>query len=84
MWAENPPNSGAEEGNAMDIKKEIKVLLVFAAVFLGCFYLPVGLPRFDNALVEALQLTKWYARQHVLLCLIPAFFIAGAISVFIN
>jgi len=84
LWAENPPNSGAEEGNAMDIKKEIKVLLVFAAVFLGCFYLPVGLPRFDNALVEALQLTKWYARQHVLLCLIPAFFIAGAISVFIN
>jgi len=29
-------------------------------------------------------LTKWYAREHVLLCLVPAFFIAGAIVVFVN
>mgnify|MGYP000340838359 CR=1 FL=1 len=26
---------------------------------------------------EALALTRWYAREHVLLCLVPAFFIAG-------
>ena len=54
------------------------------AVFLGCFYLPVGLARFDNAVIEALQLVRWYARAHVLLCLVPAFFIAGAISVFLS
>ncbi|MBN1406094.1 MAG: permease, partial [Candidatus Omnitrophica bacterium] len=37
-----------------------------------------------NAIFEALALVKWYAREHVLLCLVPAFFIAGAISVFVS
>ena len=68
----------------MDMKKEIKLLLLFIVVFLGAFYLPVGESRFDNAISEALQLLKSYAREHVLLCLIPAFFIAGGISVFIS
>ncbi len=68
----------------MDWKKEWKPLVLIVVVFLSCFYLPVGLPRFDNAITEALQLVKWYAREHVLLCLVPAFFIAGAISVFIS
>ena len=48
------------------------------------FWLPVGSPRFDSAILEALHLTKWYAREHVLLCLLPAFFIAGSISTFIR
>lgn len=52
--------------------------------FLACFYLPVGQERFDNAVMEALVLLKWYARKHVLLCLVPAFFIAGAIAEFIS
>lgn len=65
-------------------KAEWKVLLLIVAVFLGCFYLPVGWPRFDNAVMEALRLVKWYAREHVLLCLVPAFFIAGAIAVFVG
>lgn len=68
----------------MDWKKESKPLLIIVAVFLGMFFLPVGIPRFDNAVFEALQLVKWYAREHVLLCLIPAFFIAGAIGVFVS
>lgn len=68
----------------MDWKKESKPLLIIAAVFLGMFFLPVGIPRFDNAVFESLQLVKWYAREHVLLCLIPAFFIAGAIGVFVS
>jgi len=55
-----------------------------AAVFAVLYFLPVGTPRFDNAVMEALALTKWYAREHVLLCLVPAFFIAGAISVFLS
>ncbi len=68
----------------MDWKNEWKPLAIIAGIFLACFYLPVGIPRFDNAITESLQLVKWYAREHVLLCLIPAFFIAGAISVFIS
>jgi len=68
----------------MDWKEESKTLLIIVAVFLAMFFLPVGIPRFDNAIFEALQLAKWYAREHVLLCLIPAFFIAGAIGVFIR
>ncbi|MBN1346116.1 MAG: permease [Phycisphaerae bacterium] len=68
----------------MDWKKEYKPLLLIVAVFLGCFYLPVGTPRFDTAMAESLHLVKWYAREHVLLCLVPAFFIAGAIAVFVS
>lgn len=54
------------------------------AVFLAAFYLPVDAPRFDRAVLEGFHLLKWYAREHVLLCLVPAFFIAGAISVFVS
>lgn len=68
----------------MSIKSEWKKLLLIAAVFLVCYFLPVGSARFDSAIGESLHLVKWYARKHVLLCLVPAFFIAGAISVFIS
>jgi len=64
--------------------KEWKKLLYIVAIFLGCFYLPVEKLTFTNAVFEALALVKWYAREHVLLCLVPAFFIAGAISVFVS
>jgi hypothetical protein len=63
---------------------EIKWLAGLATAFLALYFLPVGTPRFDGALVEAFQLAKWYAREHVLLCLVPAFFIAGAIGVFVS
>lgn len=66
------------------IKNEWKQAAVIAAVFLGVFYLPVGQERFDHAVIEALALLKWYAKEHVLLCLVPAFFIAGGVSVFLN
>lgn len=68
----------------MNWREEWKPLAIIITVFLACFYLPVGLPRFDNAILEAFHLVKWYAQEHVLLCLIPAFFIAGAISVFVS
>jgi len=64
--------------------KEWKKFLYIVAAFLACFYLPVENLRFSNAIFEALALVKWYAREHVLLCLVPAFFIAGAISVFVS
>ncbi|MDD5583907.1 MAG: permease [Candidatus Omnitrophica bacterium] len=66
------------------IAKEFKKFLSITAIFLGCFYLPLENMRFHNALFEALALVKWYAREHVILCLVPAFFIAGAISVFVS
>jgi len=68
----------------MEWKREWKALCAMVLVFLGCYYLPVGWPRFDAAVLEAFHLVKWYAREHVLLCLIPAFFIAGAIAVFVS
>jgi uncharacterized membrane protein YraQ (UPF0718 family) len=71
----------AETGNW---SRELKVLGGFAAVFVLLFFLPVGVPRFDNALKEGLELTKWYAQEHVLLCLVPALFIAGGISAFVS
>jgi uncharacterized membrane protein YraQ (UPF0718 family) len=68
----------------MNWKKEIRPLFWITAVFLGVYCLPLSIPRFDNAVFEALHLAKWYAREHVLLCLVPAFFIAGAIGVFVS
>ena len=65
-------------------RQEWKPLLAIAVVFVLAFYLPVGKPRFDNAVTESLSLVRWYAEEHVLLCLIPAFFIAGAIGVFVS
>ena len=68
----------------MDWKNEWKVLAYMATAFFVCFYLPVGSARFDNAVLESLHLVTWYAQEHVLLCLVPAFFIAGAIAVFVS
>jgi len=63
---------------------EWKPLALITGVFLVFFYIPVGNARFDNAVMEAFHLVKWYAQEHVLLCLVPAFFIAGAIGVFVS
>lgn len=68
----------------MDWRKEGKWVAALVAVFLACFYLPIGWERFDQSLMGALALLKWYAREHILLCLVPAFFIAGAIGVFVS
>jgi uncharacterized membrane protein YraQ (UPF0718 family) len=66
------------------MNREFKALLAVLAGFFMVFYLPVGNVRFDHAVTEAFHLVRWYAREHVLLCLVPAFFIAGAISVFVS
>ncbi|MDD3297123.1 MAG: permease [Candidatus Omnitrophica bacterium] len=64
--------------------KEKNKFLLMLITFAACFYLPVELLPFRNPVFEALALVRWYAREHVLLCLVPAFFIAGAISVFVS
>ena len=61
-----------------------KTFALFVGVFLGLWFLPVESARLQGAIYEGLALTQWYAREHVLLCLVPAFFIAGAISVFVS
>ena len=68
----------------MDWTREWKWLILLVGGFLAVVALPVGSPRVDGAVLEALQLLRWYAREHVLLCLVPALFIAGAISVFVG
>lgn len=68
----------------MNWKTEWKPLSWIILIFSLCFFLPVEIPRVQTAVMEALYLTKWYAREHVLLCLVPAFFIAGAVAVFVS
>jgi len=72
----------------MNWKNEWKKLALIIVAFLAFFYLPVEYlrqsARLKNAVWEALFLVRWYAREHVLLCLVPAFFIAGAIAVFVS
>ncbi len=64
--------------------RERTKLLLMLSVFVVCWFLPVESAHFMSALGEGLELLRWYARAHVLLCLVPAFFIAGAISVFVS
>jgi len=64
--------------------KDRTKLLWIVAVFLAARFLPVGSARVQGAIVEAFAMLHEYARDHVLLCLVPAFFIAGAISVFVS
>jgi len=65
-------------------KSEWKPLAWIVTVFLIFIYLPIDSVRLKGAVIEALALTKWYAQEHVILCLVPAFFIAGAIAVFVS
>jgi uncharacterized membrane protein YraQ (UPF0718 family) len=65
------------------VKERTKLLLI-AGVFLGAYFLPVESARFQRAVPEGFVLLRDYAREHVLLCLVPAFFIAGAIGQFVS
>jgi len=68
----------------IDWKSIWKPLSVIAGIFLVFFWLPIDSSRLTGAVIESLALARWYAREHVLLCLVPAFFIAGGISVFVS
>src|SRR4030043_1039422 len=68
----------------MDLKKELKILVWIIVIFAFAFFLPVESARFNTAIAATLDLVKWYAREHVILCLLPAFFIAGVISIFVS
>lgn len=64
--------------------REAKLMLWMLIGFLLIYFLPAGTARFDNAVLEGVRLTHWYAREHVILCLLPAFLIAGAMSTYIS
>ncbi len=66
------------------MKAEWKKFLLIAGVFLAAYYVPFGHTRVQGAVLEAFAMLQEYAREHVLFCLIPAFFIAGGISVFVS
>lgn len=68
----------------MDLKNELKILLGIVVVFLAIFFLPIESQVFNTAVVATFDLAKWYAQEHVILCLLPAFLIAGVISVFVS
>lgn len=73
-----------EMASQIEWKNLWKPILWTVGLFLFFFWIPVESSRFLNAVVESLALAKWYAREHVVLCLIPAFFIAGGISCFVS
>lgn len=68
----------------MDTRNELKILFGMIAVFVAVFFLPLESERFMTAVDATLDLAKWYAQEHVVLCLLPAFFIAGVIAVFVS
>lgn len=65
----------------MSDKRKLAVIIV---VFLIAYFMPVESLNFPGVIISALTMLSDYAREHVLLCLVPAFFIAGAIAVFIS
>lgn len=67
----------------MDLKREFKYVVFFVLFFAFFYYFPFP-ERILQGLKEGALLLNWYAREHVLFCLVPAFFIAGAISTFIS
>jgi len=68
----------------MNWKEEYKIFLWILGFFLFAYFMPIENESFASAILAAFDLAKWYAQEHVLLCLIPAFFIAGTIAVFVS
>ena len=68
----------------MNWKEQYKSFLWIVGFFIFAYFLPIESEKFQGAVSDALSLVKWYAQEHVLLCLIPAFFIAGTIAVFVS
>jgi uncharacterized membrane protein YraQ (UPF0718 family) len=64
--------------------KEWKKFIWLVGIFLIAYYIPLGNPKVANAILEAFRLLQWYAINHTLACVVPAMFIAGAISTFLS
>ncbi|MBR5592534.1 MAG: permease [Akkermansia sp.] len=68
----------------MKSSSELTKLLWMVSVFTALFFMPIDNASFQSAVQATLDITKWYAREHTVLCLLPAFFIAGVIAVFFS
>jgi uncharacterized membrane protein YraQ (UPF0718 family) len=77
------------------MSKELKIFAAFVIIFLAAYFLPLATPQFEpgthpanakvtRAIIEAFVLLQWYARNHTLACVVPALFIAGAITTFLS
>jgi hypothetical protein len=83
--SEHENTSGLDDQPSLiDWKTIWKPMSAIVVAFLVFFWLPLDSGRFQQAVISSLALTKWYAQEHVLLCLVPAFFIAGAIACFVS
>ena len=65
-------------------RKELQVLGAMAGVFLVAYYLPLSNAAVQGAIQEAFKLLQWYVRNHTLACVVPAMFIAGAVTTFLS
>jgi uncharacterized membrane protein YraQ (UPF0718 family) len=79
----SPDEDVQPEFSQVDWKSIWKPLTLIVTGFLLFFFLPIDSTRFSHSVIESLALAKWYAQEHVLLCLVPAFFIAGGVAVFV-
>ncbi len=68
----------------MNWKKESGILVWIILGFLGAYFIPFEQIRVFEAIRAMLDLFQWYAREHVILCLLPAFLIAGVIAIFVS
>lgn len=66
------------------MNRERIVFVGFALVFLTAYFLPIGVPEIQDAVLDAFRMLQWYARHHTLPCVVPAMFIAGAIAAFLS
>ena len=66
------------------MKEEWKKFAWLIGIFVVAYLLPRGSPKVKEAIYEAFRLLQWYAREHTLACVVPALFIAGAITAFLS
>ncbi len=64
--------------------KQWKIFVAFCAIFLAAYLLPLSNEKVTGAIIEAFKMLQWYAREHTLACVVPALFIAGAITTFLS
>jgi hypothetical protein len=77
------PNRNAVAKGDSELQERTKLLLIIL-IFACAYYIPWDHPTIRQSGLEAFMMLREYAREHVLTCLIPAFFIAGAIAVFVS
>ena len=68
----------------MDEHREWKIAGLLLAAFLAAYFIPWNAEPVRKGGLEAFLMLQDYARQHVILCLVPALFIAGGIAVFVS